>query len=154
MIVDNFDQILDEIVSDKILTQKTKESLFEYCRDLEVHSVLNISFQDFLIPVWKRIRSHTESLEMKNVMNVEMADALCKCFTGRLSRLLNVLNGYYDDVKIEISENDQIANIIYLTRESLGSNYNLETHKELVRKEMIERKYNSDTIEIWVNAIE
>jgi Leucine-rich repeat (LRR) protein len=148
------DQILEEIISDETLTQNTKESLFEYCRNSEIHSTLNISFSDFLIPVWTRIQSHTESLEMKKIMNIEMTDALCKCFTGRLSRLLNVLNGYYEDIKIEISENDQIANIIYLTRELLKDKYDLEAHKELVRKEMLERKYNSETIDIWVDAIE
>jgi DNA-dependent RNA polymerase auxiliary subunit epsilon len=150
----SLDQILDEIISDEILTSKTKESLVEYCRDSEIHSTLNISFSDFLIPVWTRIQSHKESLEMKRIMNIEMTDALCKCFTGRLSRLLNVLNGYYDDIKIEISENDQIANIIYLTRELLSDRYDLEAHKELVRREMSERKYNIETIDIWVDAIE
>jgi uncharacterized membrane protein len=150
----SLDQILDEILSDEILTKETKESIVEYCRDSEIHSTLNISFSDFLIPVWIRVQSHKESLEMKRIMNIEMTDALCKCFTGRLSRLLNVLNGYYEDIKIEISENDQIANIIYLTRELLSDNYNLESHKELVRKEMSERKYNSETIDIWVDAIE
>jgi hypothetical protein len=150
----SLDQILNEILSDEILTKETKESLFEYCRNSEIHSTLNISFSDFLIPVWTRIQSHKESLEMKKIMNIEMTDALCKCFTGRLSRLLNVLNGYYEDIKIEISENDQIANIIYLTREFLSDKYDLEAHKELVRREMSERKYNSETIDIWVDAIE
>jgi Leucine-rich repeat (LRR) protein len=150
----SLDQILDEIVSDEVLTKETKESIVEYCRDSEIHSTLNISFSDFLIPVWTRIQSHKESLEMKRIMNIEMTDALCKCFTGRLSRLLNVLNGYYEDIKIEISENDQIANIIYLTKESLSDKYDLEAHKELVRREMSERKYNIETIDIWVDAIE
>jgi hypothetical protein len=150
----SLDQILDEIISDEVLTKETKESIVEYCRDSEIHSTLNISFSDFLVPVWMGIGSHGGSLGMGRVMDVGMTDALCKCFTGRLSRLLNVLNGYYEDIKIEISENDQIANIIYLTRESLSDKYDLEAHKELVRREMLERKYNIETIDIWVEAIE
>ena len=41
---------------------------------------------------------------------------LCKCFTGRLSRLINVLNGFYDDIIINIGTNEQIGNIIILIR--------------------------------------
>ena len=37
---------------------------------------------------------------MFEILNIEMEDSLCKCMTGRFSRLINVLNGYYDDINI------------------------------------------------------
>ena len=46
--------------------------------------------------------SDSESSENKNELierlNQEMQDAECMCFTGRLSRLINVLVGYYSDI--------------------------------------------------------
>ena len=32
---------------------------------------------------------NANSNEIFNIMNIEMNDALCKCFTGRISRLVN-----------------------------------------------------------------
>ena len=46
-----------------------------------------------------------------------MSDSLCKCFTGRMSRLINCLNGFDELVQINISENEQIGQIIILVRE-------------------------------------
>ena len=43
-------------------------------------------------------------------MNIEITDALCKCFTERISRLVNCLNGFDDNIKINISDNEQTYN--------------------------------------------
>ena len=37
-----------------------------------------------------------------------MLDSECKCFTGRITRLINCQNGFSDLVKINISDNQQI----------------------------------------------
>ena len=82
-----------------------------------------------------------------------MKDALCKCFTGRISRLINCLNGFDNDVVINISDNEQISQIIIITRNSL-KDYTIEKHKELIRKELLDRKYDEKTIEEWLSYIE
>ena len=51
-------------------------------------------------------------IEIQKRMNEEMLDSECKCFTGRISRLVNCLSGYSDKVVIQISENEEINNII------------------------------------------
>ena len=48
-----------------------------------------------------------------------MKEADCKCYTGRLTRLVNVLNGYYEDIKIHISDSEQISNIIISIKNKL-----------------------------------
>ena len=45
-----------------------------------------------------------------------MNNSICKCFTGRISRLINCLNGYDQRVEIRISQNDEISNIIILIK--------------------------------------
>ena len=49
-------------------------------------------------------------------INDEMNDSVCKCFTGRMSRLVNVLNGFDEIVIINISKNQRIWNIIIITK--------------------------------------
>ena len=85
-----------------------------------------------------------------------MLDSECKCFTGRITRLVNCLNGLSDLVKINISDNQQIGNIIIIIKEQLGnnSNYTIEKHKELVKNELQERGYNENIINEWLDYIE
>ena len=42
--------------------------------------------------------------------------AFCKCFTGRMSRLVYVLNGFDDRIQINISKNQEIGNMIIVTK--------------------------------------
>ena len=85
-----------------------------------------------------------------------MNDSECKCFTGRISRLINCLNGFTDLVHVIIGDNQQIGNIIILIKEKLEleNNYSIEKHKELVKKELIERSFNDETIKEWIKYIE
>jgi hypothetical protein len=99
-----------------------------------------------------------ETKENKNdiyeILNQEINDAECKCLTGRISRLINVLNGQDDRVIINISDKEQIGNIIVLIRNNLGNDYTIEKHKELVIKELKERGFNEDIINEYINYIE
>ena len=44
--------------------------------------------------IWKTFeeRERKKEKEIKRILNQEMSDTLCMCFTGRISRLLNCLN--------------------------------------------------------------
>jgi len=46
------------------------------------------------------------SNEIKEVLNEEIKDSLCKCFTGRLSRMINCLSGFDPRVQVKISESE------------------------------------------------
>jgi hypothetical protein len=87
-----------------------------------------------------------------------MKSAECKCFTGRISRLVNVLNGYYDDIKIEIAENEQIGTIIGIIVQNYikenGENYDAEKLKDIVKKELIDRNLDEKTISQWLEHVE
>jgi hypothetical protein len=95
--------------------------------------------------------------ETLTIMNTEMDDADCKCFTGKMSRLINCLNGYDSRVSITMADNEQIGNIIIIEKEKLevdSGGYNIESHKDNVRLAMEERKYPLDIIEEWISYIE
>ena len=86
---------------------------------------------------------------MFKILNEEIKDTICKCFTGRITRLVNVLNGFYDDITIQIGSNEQISNIIVM----LQQKYEDEELIIQVRKAMEEREYNNETIEEWLTYI-
>lgn len=68
---------------------------------------------DILIMVWMKIKSsdHKEELEKRLVEEMEEMNGMCA--TGHLSRLVNVLSGFFDNMSIKISFKDQIKNYVY-----------------------------------------
>ena len=110
------DKITTEIINSTILTEQTKRLIMEYCEDDSIHSVLNITFKELMVNVWNIIRSHKEKDNILTILNDEINDANCKCFTDRMSRLINCLSCFDDRVNITIADNSQIGNIIVLVR--------------------------------------
>jgi hypothetical protein len=150
------DKVFQQITEDTILVDKTKSSLFEYSTDATEHSSLFITFKELLLRVWTRIQIHEKSKELKEILNSEMSDAICMCFTGRLSRLVNCLaGGFFPDVVVEIASNEQISNVIISVKRLLEEqgNYTEGLHRELAEKELKERNYPQEEIDIWLSYI-
>jgi Leucine-rich repeat (LRR) protein len=152
-------QLSDFIIQSKYLSEPTKQLLFEYSDNPDIHSRFGISFSELLLNVFSLIEHHQEYCEHKeeiySILNTEMSDAQCKCFTGRISRLVNCLNGFDKNIIIHISNSEQIGNIIGLIQRQLEDNgtYTVQNHQDLVRKELQERGYDNTVISEWVNAI-
>ena len=143
---------MTDILGDLILTSHTKESLVEYNTCNDVHSTLNVTFAEVLQSVWYVIQNHADSDEIKRILNTEMSDSICKCFTGRLSRLINTLNGFDDRVCIMISNNDAIGNIIVMII-AQNKDKNITEQKAICKVELLSRGYTMDIIEEWINYI-
>ena len=136
--------LLESTVSEEI-----KREILNYCEDSTEHSVYLVTFQDIFHCVMNRIIKNINASEMMKILEQEMLDTICKCFTGRITRLINVLNGYYEDIEIQITSNEQISNIIVC----LSEKYYGEELKNNVKKELEERKYNKETIEEWLQYL-
>jgi hypothetical protein len=149
------DKLISIIVDDKILN--CKEQLIEYINDDNIHSLLLLTFGEVLWYVLMTINNYfsvEEQEEIKKILNTDMSDALCKCFTGRISRVVNCLSGFSPLVNIQIKDESQIGNIIVIVKEQLGDEYSVEKHKKLVYKELVERGFDIDTINEWLEYIE
>ena len=144
--------LTEYIINDTILSNSTKEILFEFINNHEVHSVLNITFEELLLHVLSRIEQNEHTDEIKKVLNQEMHNSACKCFTGRMSRLINSLSGFDELVNIQIADSEQIGNII-ITIQNNMANYNVDEHKELVRQELFSRGYSEEIINEWLAYI-
>ena len=151
----NKDELIKYILDDEIIN--CKEQLIEYINDDNIHSLLLLSFAEvlwFVIMTIKKDFNLETQIEIKKVLNQDMDDALCKCFTGRINRVINCLSGFSNLVNIKIKDESQIGNIIVLIKEQLGSKYSVEEHKRLVINELKERGFDNDVIEEWVSYIE
>ena len=138
-----------------VLNQKTKEIITEYIDCIDIHSMLNITFKELFIAVVFEMESLSMDLqiEIKKRMNEEMQDSECKCFTGRISRLVNCLSGYSDKVRIQISENEEISNIlsVIINKREMKT---IEILKEEVNLALKERGYVDEKIKVWLEYVE
>ena len=146
------DKLNDLIINNSILTTETKNILIEYCDNKDIHSLLNITFEELLLNIYSLCLINEFCNEIFQIMNIEMNDSLCKCFTGRISRLVNCLNGFDNKIQINISDGEQIGNIIILIKNKLitENKYDLESHKTLVKSNLLERGYKLNVIEEWL----
>ena len=138
-----------------VLTTHTKEIITEYIDCNDVHTMLNITFKELFIAVAIEMDKLSLDLqiEIQKRMNEEMQDSECKCFTGRISRLVNCLSGYSDKVRIQISENEEINNIISIIMGKRGIK-TIDILKEEVQVALKERGYANEKIAEWTEYIE
>ena len=145
------EKTLEEIVSSE-LSDECKSSLVDYSSREDIHGELNITFGELLIAVWDRIRGHENKQDIYKILSQEMSDALCMCFTGKITRLVNTLSGFVPEVEIKISDNEQISNLVIVTKDKIIP-YNSDEHKSLFQKEMEERGYSQDIINEWISYL-
>jgi hypothetical protein len=143
---------IDNIITSN-LNSNVKESLIEYCQDDSVHSVHLITYSELLGYVWQRITKSDHKEELFKILEEQTADSECKCFTGRFNRTLSVLVGFYDDIKINISDNARIGAIIIACKDKIRP-YDVIEHKKMVQKELLEAGYNEEEIKPWIDAID
>jgi len=145
----SLEQVKQQIIDNHILTEPTKREIINYCDENSTHSTYLITYADLLQYIWTRIMEHSNRNDILEILNQEISDGVCMCFTGRLTRLLNTLVGYYPDVQIQISDSEQITNIIT----TLNKRFSGDELKEAVKKELQERKYSEEVIEEWISYI-
>jgi len=73
----------------------------------------NMCMSDILVLVWEYIcnSDHKEELEYRLLQELEDMDQTCS--TGHLSRILNILSGYFSDNIVQITLNDQLRSNIF-----------------------------------------
>ncbi len=125
----SLEKTLEEIVSSE-LSDNCKSSLVDYSSREDIHGELNITFGELLVSVWDRIRTHENKQDIYKILSLEMSDALCMCFTGKITRLVNTLSGFVPEVTIHISDNEQISNLVIITKDKIIP-YDVDSHKSL-----------------------
>ena len=150
----NKDTLINELIESN-MNKKGKELLLEYCQDETIHSVLNITFEEALLHTLEiiNLECNKHKQEIYSILDQEIQDSECKCFTGRISRLINCLNGFTPLVEIKIPDNMAISNIIVMIKQGFKGETEEEL-KEEVKKELIERGYDQEIIDEYVEYVE
>jgi len=139
-----------ELINELNIPINVKNILLNYCSDEYIHSKLQLKYKEILLPVLDFIKNNINKEELLKILYQEIQDSLGKCFQGRISRTINILNGYHECVNINISDNEQIGNLIINLRKKYLNQSELE---ENFIKEMQERNYTNDIIKEWLNYI-
>jgi hypothetical protein len=146
------------IKNDRIM-QDNKDILIEYIKDKTIHSTLYVTFSDILNSVFQIIDKDF-NLETQNEiyksLNLEIKDSLEMCFIGRITRLINSLNGYSNLIKIELNSADSVAMLVWQIKKELElvQEYNIEKHRNILINRMTEMGYDKKTIDEWSNNVE
>ncbi len=143
---------IDEVINSS-LTKSTIESIIEYCQDQTIHSVHLITYSELLALIWNRIINSVHKSELLKILEEQIADSECMCFTGRFNRTLSVLVGFFDDIRINISDKSRISAIILNVIDKIIP-YDAVKHRETAKKNLIDVGYTEVEFKDWIDAIE
>jgi hypothetical protein len=151
----NKEQLINDVITSEVMNKTSIQLLLEYCNDNSIHSILNITFEQALLHILEYINLECSEYkeEIYKILADEILDGRCKCFTGRISRLINCLNGFTPLIEVKIPENIELSNIIVMIKQSFKGDSIDELHT-LVRKELLERGYENELINEYVEYIE
>jgi Leucine-rich repeat (LRR) protein len=120
---------------------------FLQCR--EIHCLLNVGYQEIFEKVWNRIHSILDS-EMKQSaltrLREELQDSREKCFLGMISRLVNSLCGFFDDIQIHVADSEQIVAKMRAHFAKFG-----KVHKDTLIRELSQV---TDNVQIAIDYVE
>jgi hypothetical protein len=127
----------------------TYREIAAFSADQEVYCALGVTFGQLLIAVWDRIRNFDVATRkvLYARMDEEITEAVGMCFTGRITRLVNVLVGFVDGISIGISETDQLNNLALVAlRQPTPRSWFLERVREL--------GYPSEVYQVYLEDLE
>ncbi len=143
---------IEDVINSE-LNKSTIESIIEYCQDQTVHSIHLITYMELLGLIWNRIINSVHKSELLRILEEQITDSECKCFTGRFNRTLSVLVGFFDDIQINISDKSRISAIILNLRNKIIP-YDPIKHKEAAIKELKNTGYQKTDFKDWIDAID
>ena len=143
-----------EIIRNKYSTlekekiNKIMSSLERIMIDTAKYELLNMS--DILVLVWEYIcqSEHSEELEKRLLQELEDMDETCS--TGHLSRILNVLSGYFTDNSVKITFKDQLRSNIFARYTKLIKSLSDEQQEKINEEMMSSDTSNKDTIKLFL----
>jgi phage antirepressor YoqD-like protein len=152
----SYEEMMNEINTSTQIEDVVKQIINKLVNSSELLVSIQLNYKEILYYVWNIIREHSNKDEIISILNSEIKESYDKCFVGKVGRLINSLNGFDSRINIEINDNEQIGNIIILIQNKLETKgeYTIESHKDLVRKELQERSFDDSVINEWIDAIE
>ena len=164
----DFDSVMGWIVESD-LSLETKELAIQFCDDdADIH--LNkrfITFNQIFAYVWQRIHSFSDGseetvcntkVELVRILGERVNDCIDEyddevCITGKISRIVSTLDGFFPDIRIGISDNDQITAIILQTRDNIKP-YDVAAHVSVATQNLLDAGFERAQFAAWIEALE
>jgi hypothetical protein len=155
----------DIIINNKYINEKTKVILYDYLTMENLYKInehKSITFSDLLLNVLSHIDNHIFPYKIYDIFEEEINNSINECFISKMSRLVNTLYWFCDNVSLYISEEEQIDTIVRNVKNKLldeydetynKSNYSIKNHKKYVKQELLKMNYTIDKINTWLNKI-
>lgn len=96
------------IKEDIVTTTKIKGSFDRILSDPSHFTSLNLTMMDICLLVWIKLNTSKNNDELKKRFREELVEMNGMCATGHVTRLINVLSGFFDDCSIKTHYKDQI----------------------------------------------
>jgi len=128
------------------------EDLLTYFKIKDIHSYFNLSYFEIFQLVFSEIKSLNFNPEVLRRLEEELEDSSCMCFTGRISRTINSLNGFSDLVSVNISETSQINAVMgNIKNDFEKGKIKKEELLNTVKRRLEEYNTKNETIEFYLS---
>lgn len=113
---------IEHIMKQLRVNKKARKIMRETCsygERVKINATLSVSLAEVLQRVYALIQNESDTekrQDMMSVLRIEIEDAVATCFTGKITRIVNALSGYRDDVQVGFSKNEELANSIVAIR--------------------------------------
>jgi hypothetical protein len=129
--------------------QKADEIIKKSFLSNESHCILNFTFQEIFNKVWSRIKS-IENINTQNeiikILIQEIIESEDKCFLGKVTRIINSLSGFFNDIHINIPESEQILARIQMVIKNTNGHFD----KQMIYKSLKELDIEDNIINEWI----
>ena len=128
--------------------EKIMSSLERIMIDTAKYEMLNMS--DILVLVWDYIchSEHKDELEKRLLQELEDMDQTCS--TGHLSRILNILSGYFSESVVKITLKDQLRSNIFARYTKLIKMLPEDTQEKINNELASDETTEKDTIKTFL----
>lgn len=107
-----YEMIVEHTKDDKERGEQINKSLQRILIDTSRYE--GLTMVDILLLVWNKICSSKDKYQMENRLLEELYDMYKTCSSGHLSRIINILSGFYDEIQpVKISFSDQLKSNVF-----------------------------------------
>lgn len=119
----------------------------------EKYNKHDLNYLDILNLIYNKIKNNEDKKEICKIINEEIIKSENEdlCFIGKISRLINCLSGFCEDICFKMTDNDQIYNIMTILKSKYSDKNEL---KSKLLFELGERNYDKKIVQEWIDNLD
>lgn len=155
------DHTMEETYGNTVASGDVVEAIWDLSETTFMVAQYGLTWPAALNLVWNRIRSYRKNRGLKKMLHEAILE--CKkggeipCESGKINRLVMVLVGTFDDMKVQMSESEVISGIILMVKRQYPNYLTDDTEAKLLykdlRKRLDERGVAKETQKEWISHL-